>query len=366
LYRKSIKVILGSFIFNLLLAFGGISAESKENGGKPWLRFSDISLGMSGGLPYLLGDFSNYYQGSYWLLLNAKMPLNFFQKRIFLRADLERFSWRHKMNNEASLNSYGFNLGLGFAFHQQRFLNPFVSLVYSGQYFLTRTNLPLERVSSYKSGAALSIGNSLNLGWGIHLEVEMGYYHFLISGKDFQNITASSGIAFSYADYHYEKATEDIRDRQSKKEKEFREIMDQAEDYLRQNNLEKAGNLFKKALQYEIDRDKINDFLTLIENKKLYNKALAFYQKSEPYQAIILLAQTEDPESGKLLNKIRRELRTKVPSLMAQGINAYKLNRFDDCIQIMNQLLLIIPGEQKADIYLTRARKKKEAYLKLR
>lgn len=332
----------------------------------PFVKTDKIRVGILGGLPYTMGDFSNYYNGAYYFSFGSRIPLAIYKDIVRLRVEVQNFKWNHRFNNESLLSSFGGALGLELGIEPYRFFRPYFSAGYTGHYFSTMSYQALNKQKSFKSGLYLSLGNSLYMGNGLSMKVDTGYNYFRLSDTAFQNIFISLGVFYSYNDYKKEELVHSREEAQKGKLRNFEKIFKMAEGLLKEGKLVESEKVFLEARLYKIEISKVDQKLTHIKNLKIFEEGHSLYKGGQPYKAIKVLDHTNFPRSLHLLNKIREGLSAEIPGLIKKGILAYKKNNFNGCIRAMEKILTINPNQKEARIYLARAQKKKAAYLRLR
>ncbi len=335
----------------VLLIFAAVSAYSNE-----YSRYNGFTYSLTGGMSMPTGFYNDY------LKKGPRVTFSTFyrENRLFFPAYYKgNFSYsNYELKTGGSyLHQYDISGGVFTTHRVHPLLLPFIGIDVHGLYSRINTKNTGESGSALKPGLSVNAGNLAYLGSGVGLLFLIDYRITDISGELFRPITINAGLTFNNNDL-----TKDLS-RESEAEIKF-EVYQKAQTAFRSRNFEEAKKLFNEVysmdseypgLDYnlqrirEIESDKrqADSFIS----QKNYIRAIPHLQFCAPY--------IKECESD--LAKYRSDLASGIRAWERDGIRHYEAARYRECINIMERILLVDPGNRTANIYLPRAIRRQQA-----
>lgn len=126
--------------------------------------------------------------------------------------------------------------------------------------------------------------------------------------------------------------------------------------------------LFRKALGYDKKNAVAKYYMDSIRAKNAYATALAYLQKGDRIAALPFMAQaaTMIAEARPKLSQLRNELKAHAGTVFESGVREFKNKKYNACLNAMNLVLLIDPGNNQAELYREKAARRAQAVKRLR
>jgi len=341
-------IVLSITVFLILAA---VSSHSNE-----YARYNGLTYSFTGGMSTPTGFYSDYMKKGPRLTFSSFYRENRFFIPLYYKGGISYSN--HELKTGGSyLHQYDFNAG-SFTTHKVHpLLEPFFGIDIHGIYSSINTKNTEKSANALKPGFSVNAGNMAYLGSGIGLLFMIDYRITDISGELFKPLTVSAGLTFNNNDL-----TRDLN-RESEAEVKF-QLYQKAQSEFRSRNFDEAKNIFNEVyrmdkeypgLDYnlkrisEIESDKIQAYNFI--GQKNYIRAIPHLQFCAPY--------IKECEAD--LTKYRRELAAGIAAWEREGIRHYEAARYRDCINTMEKILLVDPGNRTAGIYLPRAIRRQQA-----
>ncbi len=335
----------------VLLIIASVSAYSNE-----YSRYNGFTYSVTGGMSIPTGFYNGYLEDGPRLTFNTFYRENRFSLPLYYKGGISYSNYELKTGG-SYLHQYDITGGIFTTYRMHPLLLPFIGIDLHGLYSRINTANTGETGSALKPGLSINLGNMAYLGSGVGLLFLIDYRITDISGELFKPITISAGLTFNNND-----STRDLN-RESEAEVKF-QLYQKAQTAFRSRNFEEAKKLFNEVhmmdseypgLDYnlqrireiESDKKQADNFISL----KNYIRAIPHLQFCAPY-----IAECENN-----LRKYRRELAAGIGAWERDGIRHYEAARYRECINTMERILLVDPGNRTANIYLPRAIRRQQA-----
>lgn len=145
-------------------------------------------------------------------------------------------------------------------------------------------------------------------------------------------------------------------------------LLNDAQELQKDGNTGSALTKFREVLKYDKKNATAAYFVNSIEAKQNLNAAYARIQSGNRRGAIPLLMSAGRflPEARGRLASLRAEMRGEVNGIFEQGVAQFKGKKYKECINTMNLVLMIDPGNRDAEIYKEKSGKRAKAVSAIR
>ncbi|HOO72795.1 MAG TPA: tetratricopeptide repeat protein [Spirochaetota bacterium] len=268
-----------------------------------------------------------------------------------------------KGSSSSSLMAYSLGVGPFFYYPAHERVSVYLGTLVKGMLFHVKAAETGKEDVSLKFGFSLSAGLMFSVAKGI--ELRLGY---VFSENDLTRNLFMSHDVFAGAAYAF--SPSGARQLQKpESESPAVELYKQAMGRYNAGDLDRALPLFRRVLELEPDYPGVGDSVTAIETAKArYDRAMEYKKNGDLLQALKLLREIEPPMSSARAEqeKIAGELSGQVLLLEQKGIEQYNNKNYREAVETFQNILIIDPENTKARLYLPRARKRHEAYQKLK
>jgi ABC-type uncharacterized transport system substrate-binding protein len=145
-------------------------------------------------------------------------------------------------------------------------------------------------------------------------------------------------------------------------------LLNEAQDLLKDGKSGPALSKFREALKYDRKNTTATYFVNNLEARDNLNAAISRIQSGNRRGAIPLLIAAGKflPDARSRLSSLRSEMRDEVPGIFEQGVAHFKNKKYRECINSMNLVLMIDPGNREAEIYKEKSGKRAKAVSAIR
>ncbi|MBP9043031.1 MAG: hypothetical protein BWY23_02133 [Spirochaetes bacterium ADurb.Bin218] len=280
-----------------------------------------------------------------------------FSKYFFIQPSFAYSSYEMDASSQSILREWDFSIAGLLGYYILPFSIVTAGLSFHESYDILTTYNTNRKETAFKPAVSAQVSALVYLGRGIGLFTQCDLKRREISEKKFDTISITFGATYNYYDY-----MEDIETR-SNSEKKI-ELFGKAQEELKAKNFENAKKLFLElqgidsdypGLDYQLKRiTEIEEYYNLAKkhlSSKSYSKSIRNLEYCAPY---IKECETQ-------LLSLRQSLRIYISQWEKQGIALYEKQQYQGCIELMEQILAVDPGNKIANIYLPRAIKRKKA-----
>lgn len=334
----------------LLLLFKAYANSDEYN------RYRGVTYLFTGGISIPTGYYDNYFKTGGEASLGAFYQHNIFSTPFYYKGGLSYSAYELKTNS-SNLHQIDLSAGAFTSYKLHTLIEPFFGADIRGTFSRFNAKDTNKSEHSYKPSISFNIGNMTYLSNGLGLFIIMDYKITEISDKRFSPLSIKAGLTFNNNDL--------IRDANKESETEIKfQLFQKAQNEFRNKNFEEAKKLFnqvykmdkgypgidyslKRVKEIEADKTQADTYI----DQKNYIQAIPHLQFCAPY--------IKDCETN--LARYRKELSASINALERNGIRQYETGKYKDCINTMEKILLIAPGNRTAAIYLPRAIKRQKA-----
>ncbi|HOW83605.1 MAG TPA: tetratricopeptide repeat protein, partial [Spirochaetota bacterium] len=139
-------------------------------------------------------------------------------------------------------------------------------------------------------------------------------------------------------------------------------------NFYNRGDFEKARSYFTKVVELDPDYPEARDRLDSVQAAcDDFARAMEL-KKSGDYLRALKILRAIDPKMRAAADereKIAGSLKARVPAMQEQGMSEYSRNDFGAAVDTFEKILLVDPENATAKLYLSRARKRHDAYRKL-
>lgn len=145
-------------------------------------------------------------------------------------------------------------------------------------------------------------------------------------------------------------------------------LLNDAQELQKEGKTNSALVKFREVLKYDKKNTTATYFVNSITARENLNAAYARINSGNRRGAIPLLIAASHflPEARNRLYSLRAEMRGEVGGIFEQGVAHFKNKRYKECINTMNLVLMIDPGNREAEIYKEKSGKRAKAVSALR
>lgn len=145
-------------------------------------------------------------------------------------------------------------------------------------------------------------------------------------------------------------------------------LLNDAQELQKDGKTGAALTKFREVLKYDKKNTTATYFVNSITARDNLQAAYARIHSGNRRGAIPLLIAASPflPEARNRLYSLRAEMRGEVRSIFEQGVAQFKNKRYQDCINTMNMVLMIDPGNREAEIYKEKSGKRAKAVSAIR
>ncbi len=335
----------------VLILFFKVDAYSNE-----YSRYRGITYLVTGGISIPTGYYNNYFNPGGEANFSAFYQHNIFSIPLYYKGGLSYSQYRLK-TNDSSLHQASLQAGAFTSYKLHPLIEPFFGADIMGVFSRLNTENTNKSENAYKPGISFNIGNMTYLNNGLGLFLIMEYKITEISGEIFSPLSIKAGLTFNNND--------SIRDMNKESETEIKfQLFQQAQHNFRNKNFDEAKKLFNQVYAMDNQYPGINYNLRRIKEIEADKAEADNYIKQKSYIQAIPHLQFCAPyikECETDLAKYRKELLANITTLERNGIRQYETGKYRDCINTMEKILLIDPGNRTAAVYLPRALKRQKA-----
>ncbi len=335
----------------VLLLFFKVYTYSNE-----YNRYRGITYLFTGGISIPTGYYNNYFNPGGEADFSIFYQHNIFSIPLYYKGGLSYSPYKLK-TSDSNLHQINLHAGAFTSYKLHPLIEPFLGADIMGTFSRLNAKNTKGSENAYKPGVSFNIGNMAYLNNGLGLFLIMEYRITEISGEIFSPISIKAGLTFNNNDL--------IRDSNKESETEIKfQLFQKAQHNFRNKNFTEAKKLFnqvyamdnqypgidynlKRIKEIEADKTEADNYI----KQKNYIQAIPHLQFCAPY--------IKDCETD--LAKYRKELLTDITTLERNGIHQYESGKYRDCINTMEKILLIDPGNRTAAVYLPRALKRQKA-----
>ncbi len=140
-------------------------------------------------------------------------------------------------------------------------------------------------------------------------------------------------------------------------------LLNDAQELQKDGSTGSALAKFREVLKYDKKNATATYFVNSIEAKSNLSAAYGRIQSGNRRGAIPLLIAAGRflPEARSRLASLRAEMRGEVGGIFEQGVAQFKNKKYRECINTMNLVLMIDPGNREAEIYKEKSGKRAKA-----
>lgn len=145
-------------------------------------------------------------------------------------------------------------------------------------------------------------------------------------------------------------------------------LLNEAQELQKEGNAGSALPKFREVLRYDKKNSTATYFVNSIQARSNLSAAYARIQSGNRRGAIPLLIAASPflPEARGRLGSLRAEMRGEVRGIFEQGVAQFKNKKYQECINTMNLVLMIDPGNRDAEIYKEKSGKRAKAVSAIR
>lgn len=345
---KQIKIFLS---ITVLLILASSSAYSNE-----YSRYNGFTYSVTGGMSIPTGFYSDYLKDGPRITFSTFFRENRLLFPAYYKGGFAYSNYELKTGG-SYLHQYDISGGVFTAHNIHPLLFPFIGIDIHSIYSRINTQNTGESASSLKPGLSINAGNMAYLGSGVGLLFLIDYRITDISGELFRPLTINAGFTFNNNDL-----TRDLN-RESEAEIKF-QLYQEAQTAFRSRNFEEAKKLFNEVYRMDSDYPGLDYNLQRIREIESDKKQADSFISQKNYIRAIPHLQFCAPyitECESNLARYRRELAAGISSWEREGIRQYEAGRYRECINTMERILLVDPGNKTANIYLPRAIRRQQA-----
>lgn len=329
--------------------------------------FQTFDIGLHAGYSMLAGHYADELRDGPYFSLSALTP---FSRLLYGSFGLAFAS--HELSGSDGSQLYSLSLNLGPYFRLALlsafgvYACPFARLEYL---YLKAKKLDREE-NTVKPGFGGEIGVYYSFSPAIHLQAGCDYSQIWLSDIPFRNLTVHGGITYNI---FYLTAEDKIRARRAEEKLTAYSKADalyaEGVKYFEQGDAFAAKSRFAETISLKKNHPGAQSYLEKISDiEKDYRLGMEQLDKKNFFAAIPPLERSAKfiKEAQSELDKTRLSLTPQVPDLQKRGVQAYAMNDYESCIDLMTKVKLIDPRNKTASIYLHRAKQRLEATKKLK
>jgi ABC-type uncharacterized transport system substrate-binding protein len=145
-------------------------------------------------------------------------------------------------------------------------------------------------------------------------------------------------------------------------------LLNEAQELQKDGNSGSALPKFREVLRYDKKNSTATYFVNSLEARSNLSAAYGRIQSGNRRSAIPLLISAGRflPEARSRLHSLRAEMRGEVNGIFEQGVAQFKNKKYKECINTMNMVLMIDPGNREAEIYKEKSGKRAKAVSAIR
>ena len=321
-----------------------------------------VTVGGTAGYTRISGYYTSYFDNGMSLGLTVSYPLTFIGRYVLADGEFSGEKWAMKQNSDYTLTAYTFRGGPLFYYPFLPYIYPFLGFYFQESSVYLRLGSDGKREQSYKPGYAVKSGLVLATGRGIGIRLGVEYSSFRISGRDFNQTAFTGGIIYNYLGFVKGRRGSGAEDEGPARKVELL-ILD-GKKLFAENSILEAKRDFLMVLKLQPGNREAESYLARIAAMEQRLRAAEnLIAVKRYYEAIPILVEIRPylKKAGEDLVRVRGLLSPEIAEMEKVGVNAYEKKDYDLCIFHMERLLLIDPNNGAANIYLPRAKKRKEA-----
>lgn len=321
-----------------------------------------LHLGVNAGYSSLSGHYGSELDNSVYLGLSF---IPFVSRYIFGEMDITYSAYELSGSEGSNLYSTAINAGPLFNLPLFGMMSLYAGILARGNYFYLDTHNLDRQENTFKPGFSARAGMFITLPLGLHLRAGADYSQVWLSGTPFRTLNTYAGISYNLL--HVSSADDRLRKETQEKLSRYSQIdihYSAGVKAFNEGELKSAKENFGRVLSLKNDHPDSRSYMDrIIEMENDYARASELLEKKNYYAAIPYLVKAESnmKEARSELADVRARLAPLVPDMERRGILAYDRNDYELCIDLMNKVKLIDPGNSKVRIYLPRASKRLEA-----
>lgn len=356
IHKYKIMKLAGSLLLVLLTGIP-CRPEVKSN------FFKKNTVGFSAGYSQLQGYYnSKLYSSVYYDIY----IIPYISKYIRCEADLAFCAYPLRSNKDSHIYSLSGNFGPLICFPIISMFEIYGGISFKANYLYISAAKTEEKESTFKPGLIVKTGVLLPLRWGIGLRTGAEYSQIWLSNKAFSTVNITAGITYNFNFSPDNRLQQDDINAESAR---IETLYTQAVNELNEEKYDKAKTDFNEVLSLKSEYKDAKKYIDIINETELaFSNATALIDKKMYYEAIPHLekAGVYKKAARDELASIREKLNVQIPGLEKNGIKAYEVEDYKECMNIMERLLLIDPDNATAALYYQRAQKRYNALQKLR
>ena len=317
-------------------------------------------LGARIGYSHISGYYENKLQGG---ASAGIYIIPYIWKYLMVECDSGFAYYPLKGSSSSSLMAYSLGVGPFFYYPVHERVSLYLGTLVKGMLFHVKTAETGKEDVSLKFGFSLSAGLMFPVAKGIEIRAGYVFSENDLTRNLFMSHDVFAGVAYAFSP----SAARETLEQES--ESEAVELYKQAVGHYNAGDFDQALSLFRRVLEREHDYPGVADYVTAIESAKArYDRAMEYKKSGDLLQALKLLREIDQPMSSVRAEreKIAGELSGKVLLLEQKGIDQYNNKNYGGALETFQNILIIDPENTRARLYLPRARKRYDAYQKLK
>lgn len=359
-FMKSIFLNISAILF----LFPNLSYPLPEKDVTP---IRQIIVEVSGGYSVLNGYYEEKLQSSSSFTMKASLDM---LSPFFIQGIFSYSSYSFSESSGSYVSRYSFYLGpvLKYGIY-----GPFLL---TGGFYVTENifNIKANHLyytdRTYKTGIAASAGFGFSFTREIIAEAGVLVSQSQLSGEQFRDMTYYCGLGYSFNYYPpaFKKKFQETRKVLTELEK-LEGLYNSGVLSYNEGDIDEADKYFKKVVDLKAEfRDTAEYIKTIGEIKRDMKMADKLTGEEKKIQAIPLLSKWEKqvPAAKKKLEKLRRGLAHEALNLEERGVQAFNNKEYRKSIRLLSRVLLIDPENNKARLYINRARRYLDTIKKFR
>ncbi|HSA15231.1 MAG TPA: tetratricopeptide repeat protein [Spirochaetota bacterium] len=344
--RISARGICFLFSCSVVLAVPGISAERNPR------------IGIRGGYTHLSGYYERKLNGGPTLGVYV-IPLVW--KYLMIECDSDFSYYPIRGAESSALISYSLGIGPHFYYSIDGRAALYAGTLLRGSVFHVEARETGANAASVKIGFSLSAGVLIPLPRGVELRIGYVFTENDLTRKLFMAHSAYLGVAYGFS------SSRGV-DSEAGDARETRDKYAMGVNFYNRGDFEKARSYFTKVVELDPDYPEARDRLDSVQAAcDDFARAMEL-KKSGDYLRALKILRAIDPKMRAAADereKIAGSLKARVPAMQEQGMSEYSRNDFGAAVDTFEKILLVDPENATAKLYLSRARKRHDAYRKL-
>lgn len=344
---KIFKFTLALF-FLILPAFSAHPAENYYKG---------TTITVYTGPSYVTGFYDDYLKHGFTCGASAFYNLPFLNSNTYFSGGYSYSSFRMQRDRDSILQQNDIYVGGMISYPLLSYIFFNTGLTVRGIYSTLDTYHTNRHETSLKPGYSVFVGSMAYLGRGVGLFINAEYRITDISSEKFKTASLKGGLTYNFGDY---RADAESRLNADKKISLF----DRGLNEFRRKNFNEAKKIFSELYMMDNKYPGLDYYMQRVEEIEGNYKTAELYLSQKNSMKAIPYLDSCSPYIKECELKLLQQRKNLMPSVAAwerEGIRYYDNRQYRECINIMEKILLVDPGNKNANIYLPRAIKRNRA-----